>query len=74
MRNGHIDVGNETATLKSAVPNSTRIRVCGAMMQQSCDSDRGNQSSPQKFVRLVGYRDPKARTLPAISGPAAVKG
>jgi hypothetical protein len=27
------------------------------MSQQRCDS--GHQSAPQKFVRLVGYRNPK---------------
>jgi hypothetical protein len=31
------------------------------MAQQCGDNGRGNQSAPQKFVRLVGCRDPKAR-------------
>jgi hypothetical protein len=31
------------------------------MAQQCGDIGRGNQSAPQKFVRLVGCRDPKAR-------------
>ena len=43
------------------------------MTQQSCDSGRGNQSSPQKFVQLVGYRDPKARPEPGRSAPCAGK-
>ena len=34
-------------------------RHCGAMSQQRGDS--GMLSTPQKFVRLVGCRDPKAR-------------
>jgi hypothetical protein len=38
-----------------------RSRICAAMTQQSFDSGRGNQSAPQKFVHLVGCRDPKAR-------------
>ena len=53
-----------------------RPRISGAMAQQCGDSGRGNQSAPQKFVRLVGCRDPKARPaqrsvrgpVPAISG------
>jgi hypothetical protein len=38
-----------------------RPRISGAMAQQCGDIGRGNQSAPQKFVRLVGCRDPKAR-------------
>jgi hypothetical protein len=38
------------------------LKVCGAMSQQNGEDGRGNQSTPQKFVRLVGYRDPNART------------
>jgi hypothetical protein len=34
-------------------------RHCGAMSQQRTDS--GATSTPQKFVHLVGCRDPKAR-------------
>jgi hypothetical protein len=41
-----------------------RPRSNGAMSQQSCDS--GNQSAPQKFVRLVGCRDSKARPQPWV--------
>jgi hypothetical protein len=44
-------------------------KICGAMSQQRGDS--GNQSAPQKFVQLVGYRDPKARPAPWVRpGPA----
>ncbi len=39
-------------------------RVCGAMSQQNGDS--GCVSAPQKFVHLVGCRDPKARTRPWV--------
>jgi hypothetical protein len=38
-----------------------RPRVCGAMAQQCGDSGRGNDYAPQKFVHLVGYRDPSPR-------------
>jgi hypothetical protein len=42
-------------------PRSERPRISVAMAQQCGDIGRGNQSAPQKFVRLVGCRDPKAR-------------
>jgi hypothetical protein len=54
-------------------PNTMRIKqlgVCGAMSQQNADS--GNQSAPQKFVQLVGCRDPQARPEPWVR-PTAVK-
>lgn len=59
-------------------PNTVRIKRsanCGAMSQQGCDS--GNTSTPQKFVQLVGCRDPMAgsepwvRPRPAKPGPPA---
>jgi hypothetical protein len=37
-----------------------RPGICGAMSQQGGDF-RGNVSEPQKFVQLVGCRDPKAK-------------
>jgi hypothetical protein len=57
--NGNIDVGNKTATPKPGQPKSARAGICGAMAQQRGDSGRGNESAPQKFLQLVGYRDPK---------------
>jgi hypothetical protein len=42
-------------------PRTEYPRISGAMAQQCGDMGRGNQSAPQKFVRLVGCRDPKAR-------------
>jgi hypothetical protein len=42
-------------------PKTERVRICGAMSQQQGDSGRGNESVPQKFVHLVGCRDPEAR-------------
>jgi hypothetical protein len=38
--------------------------ICGAMSQQYGDSHRGNESAPQKFVQLVGCREPKVRSEP----------
>jgi hypothetical protein len=57
--NGNSDVGNKTATRKPGPPKPERLGICGAMTQQR--GDGGNHSAPQKFVQLVGYRDPKAR-------------
>jgi hypothetical protein len=42
------------------------------MSQQCGDIGRGNQSAPQKFVQLVGFRDPKAQSKPPVR-PAPVK-
>ncbi|THD64928.1 MAG: hypothetical protein E7813_16215 [Bradyrhizobium sp.] len=61
MGNDNIDVGKKTATPKSGPAKSARPGICGAMTQQRCDSGRGDESAPQKFVQLVGHRDPKAR-------------
>ena len=41
-----------------------RPKICGTMSQQRGDS--GNQSAPQKFVQLVGCRDPNARLEPWV--------
>jgi len=43
-------------------PLRKETRKCGAMSEQSADSGRGNEQVPQKLVRLVGYRDPRALT------------
>ena len=68
--NGNIDVGNKTPTRKPGQPRidgsnplkTERPRIPAAMAQQC--GDIGNQSAPQKFVHLVGCRDPKARPAP----------
>ena len=76
MGNGDIVVGSnpssrkpatiigDTAGTASAAPrtNSDPVKAergCGAMSQQRGDS--GAASTPQKFVRLVGCREPKVR-------------
>jgi len=70
--NGNIDVGKKTAaTRKPGQPKSGPSGICAAMTQQRCDSGRGNESAPQKFVQLVGYRDPKARPQSPHPNPVA---
>jgi len=75
--NGNIDVGNESPTRKPGQPTvenlsgsigSSELRIdsslkkgrCGAMSQQGGEF-RGNISAPQKFVHLVGCREPRVR-------------
>jgi hypothetical protein len=41
-------------------------RRCGAMSQQGGEF-RGNVSAPQKFVHLIGCREPQAGQSPEIS-------
>jgi hypothetical protein len=43
-----------------------RSRISAAMSEQCGDIGRGNQSTPQKFVQLVGCRDSKAPPKPWI--------
>jgi len=57
---------------KSIAPKAERPRNCGAMSQQCGDNSRGNQSAPQKFVQLVGFRDPQPKPS-ASPRPAPVK-
>jgi hypothetical protein len=53
--------GNGSSAAQFDAQKIERPRVCGAMTQQCGDSGRGNDYAPQKFVRLVGYRDPSPR-------------
>jgi hypothetical protein len=70
MRGDNIIVGSKPTTAKSTSAESEtnsrakkqRPGFCGAMSQQRCDS--GAQSTPQKFVRLVGCRDPRIKPQP----------
>ena len=53
--------------LRIEAPNTVRMKRsanCGAMSQQCGDS--GNYSTPQKFVQLVGCREPKAGAEPWV--------
>jgi hypothetical protein len=76
--NGNIDVGNQTPTrspdqsiverlvgIDKPLQTGT-ISICGAMSLQGGDGGRGNESVPQKFVHLVGCRDPKVRPEPSV--------
>ena len=67
-----IEGSSEPRIDKSNPVKAELPRICGAMSQQCGDS--GNQSAPQKFVQLVGCRDPKARPEPWVRPrPAPVK-
>jgi hypothetical protein len=66
------DGSSELRTGQQNLVRTERPRLSAAMAQQCGDSGRGNQSAPQKFVRLVGCRDPKARLEPWVR-PGPVK-
>jgi hypothetical protein len=56
-------MGNDTANHTESKADSSGI--CGAMAQQRrTDGYDDHESTPQKFVHLVGYRDPSARKAP----------
>jgi hypothetical protein len=46
-------------------PRGEPSRISGAMAEQRGDSGRGDQSAPQKLVRLVGCRDTQGRPASA---------
>ena len=56
-------MGNDTTNIRSHIePKADNPEICGAMAQQRrSDGYDDNESTPQKFVRLVGCRDPNAR-------------
>jgi hypothetical protein len=54
--NGNTGVGNQSATRKAG-----QQQMAGAMSQQRARTMGDNECAPQKLVRLVGCRDPKAR-------------
>ena len=61
MGNHIIDAGNR------ARPKADAGKICGAMAEQrQADGRNENESAPQKFVHLVGYRDPNARRAPWV--------
>jgi hypothetical protein len=59
-------IGSTDVRIDRQNPQKTERPICGAMSQQYGDSHRGNESAPQKFVQLVGCRDPKARSEPWV--------
>ena len=61
MGNRTIDVGDR------ARPKADARKLCGAMAEQrQADGRNENESAPQKFVHLVGYRDPNAPRKPWV--------
>jgi hypothetical protein len=60
------DGSSERRIDKTIAPKAERPRISAAMSQQCGDSGRGHQSAPQKFVQLVGFRDPKAQPKPPV--------
>jgi len=72
--NDNVDVGSKSAKLgpsKKPRIGLPKAKISGAMSQQR--GDNGNVSAPQKFVRLVGYRDPKGQPEPWVR-PRAPRG
>lgn len=57
-----IDGSSGPGIEKQSSLKADREKICGAMSQQRGDSGRGNESALQKFVQLVGCRDPNARS------------
>jgi hypothetical protein len=65
--------GSTDARIDLQNPKRTERSICGAMSQQYGDSNRGNESAPQKLVQLVGCREPNTRSEPWVRphpGPA----
>jgi hypothetical protein len=61
MGNRTIDVGSLSK------PKADTTKICGAMAEQRRSDGRvENESAPQKFVHLVGCRDPNAGKTPWI--------
>jgi hypothetical protein len=59
---GENTVGNSTIDVGQSRPKTDGSKICGAMAQQhGSGSHHENESVPQKFVHLVGCRDPNAR-------------
>jgi hypothetical protein len=48
-------------------PEGNVRRMCPAMSQQR--TDIGNEAAPQKFIRLVGYRDSRRARAVAAASP-----
>ncbi len=68
--------GSDTSDLRIDQSNSLKRqppRICGAMSLQRGDSGRGNESVPQKFIQLVGCRDPKGSPEPWVRPRPPVK-
>lgn len=67
MRNGTIAVSSSYAKPKADGTKISGAKICGAMAEQrGADGRNEIESAPQKFVHLVGCRDPNARKAPWI--------
>ena len=65
---GTVDVGH--VVNPNVGSNIGGVKICGAMAEQRRpDASHENESVPQQFVHLVGYRDPNARRAPKPSAP-----
>jgi hypothetical protein len=61
-------MGNRTADVDNLARQKAHTAgICGAMAEQRrADGRNENESAPQKFVHLVGFRDPNARNAPWV--------
>ena len=68
LTGGTVVVGNSTIDVSGQTkPKADGARICGAMAQQhGVSGHHETESVPQKFVHLVGYRDPNACKAPWI--------
>lgn len=69
LTGGTVAVGNSTVDVYGQTkPKADGSRICGAMAQQHGAGDHHEtESVPQKFVHLVGYRDPNACKTPRVA-------
>jgi hypothetical protein len=61
-------MGNRTTDADNPARRKAQTtQMCGAMAEQrQADGRNENESAPQKFVHLVGYRDPNAHREPWV--------
>jgi hypothetical protein len=63
---GNIDTGKEASPRRAG-----QRQMAGAMLKQDTYIMGDNECAPQKLVRLVGCRDPKARR--ELANPESMK-
>jgi hypothetical protein len=64
-------VGSNIGVGNPNTPRKSGQQMAGAMSQQGAPIMGDNQCSPQKFVRLVGCREPKAGDVRIKTGSGA---
>ena len=63
-------IGSAADVGRIAKPSADTTGICGAMAEQRrSDGWSKNESVPQQFVHLVGYRDPNTRRTPYHNRP-----